>query len=319
MKNKKLSIVIITKNEESTIGACLKEADKINFIDKKIMLVDSNSTDRTLKIAQRYPIKIIKLIESNIYSPSAGRKVGLINSRGNYILFLDGDQIVNRKWLKKYLGLMDKDYFDLVDGDYIHVPHGKKARKFKEIFKKNPVGKQGSRFHGTFLIRNSEILKEENFDPFMRGEEERDFAYRLIKKGYRIYRSKEEMAAHFLKKQDIIEMNKKIKFMVGIGQIIKKHIFSRFYKEILKDFHMFFIMVISITILIYLFLLNFYLGIMFIYFSFAIMLFRHKLNIKELFSIQSTQNLLLPLKVIEGIFIAIFERKEFKYKILKLK
>ena len=260
MKNKKLSIVIITKNEESTINACLSEANKINFIDKEIILVDSNSTDKTLKIARGYPLKIIKIIESNVYSPSAGRNVGLINSKGNYILFLDGDQIVNLKWVEKYIGLIERGDFDLVDGDYIHVPPGERARNFKEILRKDPIGETGNKFHGTFLVRNSSILKKENFNPFMRGEEERDLAYRLIKKGYRVYRSKEEIAAHFLKKEDLSEAKEKIRFMVGIGQIIKRHLFSRFYKNILKDFNMFFIMVLSIIILIYLFSLNIYWG-----------------------------------------------------------
>jgi len=94
MKNKKLSIIIITKNEQDKIGVCLDEVLKINFINKEIILVDSNSTDKTRDIANKYPIKIINLIKSNIYSPSAGRKVGLSYAKGDFILFLDGDQVI---------------------------------------------------------------------------------------------------------------------------------------------------------------------------------------------------------------------------------
>ena len=313
MKRKKLSIIIITKNEESTIDACLREANKINFIEKEIILVDSNSTDKTIEIARKYPIKIIKIIKSNVYSPSAGRRIGLTNSKGDYILFLDGDQIVNREWIKKYIALIKLGCFDLVDGGYIHVPYGERVREFKAILNKNPIGKPGNKFHGTFLVRNSKTLKKENFNPFMRGEEERDLAYRLIKKGYKIYRSQEEIAAHFLKKEDTLEVKEKLKFMIGIGQIFKRHIFSRFYLNILKDFKWFFIVISIIILYFFILIFNKYLAFFFILFIFIILLAKNKFKINNILLI-IIKDLLMPVKVIEGIFLEIFEKRKFKYK-----
>ena len=50
----RISAVIITKNEEEIIRRCL---DSVAFCDE-VVLIDSQSTDRTREIAQRYTDKV---------------------------------------------------------------------------------------------------------------------------------------------------------------------------------------------------------------------------------------------------------------------
>jgi glycosyltransferase involved in cell wall biosynthesis len=52
----KISVSIITKNEESNIERCLKS---VKWADE-IIVVDSGSTDKTLEICQIYHCKIIE-------------------------------------------------------------------------------------------------------------------------------------------------------------------------------------------------------------------------------------------------------------------
>jgi glycosyltransferase involved in cell wall biosynthesis len=318
-KNKLLSIVVITKNEQDKIGLCLTQLEKINFISKEIILVDSNSTDKTREIAKKYPIKIINIIQSNIYSPAAGRNIGLINSKGDYVLFLDGDQVINLAWLKKYMQLMEEGRFDAVYGKYLHILPGKELKKFKKISEKNMIGNFSNNFPGTSLIRNSAILREENFNPFMRGEEERDLSFRLIKRGYRIYNSNEEMAAHFLKKTDIQEAKEHIKYGIGVGQLIKKYFFSRFLLDIIKSYTHFFGLIALIVFSILLFLFHLPKILFLIPLIFALIYFIIKRKNSRIYPMEIIQIFSMLIKVIEGVFIEIFEKKEFIYSLRRVK
>lgn len=51
-----LSVVILTKNEENNIRECL---DSVNGWANEIIVVDDESTDHTLEILKKYPVKIV--------------------------------------------------------------------------------------------------------------------------------------------------------------------------------------------------------------------------------------------------------------------
>ena len=57
----KISIIIKTFNEERHIERCIKSAlMSLKGLKGEVILVDSKSYDKTVKLAKKYPIKIIK-------------------------------------------------------------------------------------------------------------------------------------------------------------------------------------------------------------------------------------------------------------------
>ena len=52
-----VSIIIRSKNEEKWIEHCLTAVHAQEFSDFEVILVDNNSSDNTLNIANRFPIK----------------------------------------------------------------------------------------------------------------------------------------------------------------------------------------------------------------------------------------------------------------------
>ena len=83
-----ISIVILTKNEERDIDSCLKA---IQWSDD-IHILDSGSTDKTLELAIRYPVKIASHPFSSF---GKQRNFALDNLPFKYewILFLDADEV----------------------------------------------------------------------------------------------------------------------------------------------------------------------------------------------------------------------------------
>jgi len=85
-----LSVIILTKNEEGWIEGALKSA---LFADE-IVVIDSGSTDNTLKIARKYRAKIYS---SRAKSFSAWRNLGLRKAKGKWIFYLDADERIAPK------------------------------------------------------------------------------------------------------------------------------------------------------------------------------------------------------------------------------
>ncbi len=84
----KLSAVIITKNEESNIERCLKS---IKSLCTEIIIVDSDSTDRTLEICRQFGCKILT-IEWEGYGKT--KKFGVEQAANSWILSIDADEEV---------------------------------------------------------------------------------------------------------------------------------------------------------------------------------------------------------------------------------
>lgn len=87
MTNKKLSVIVIAKNEEDRIADCL---DSLSFCDE-IIVVDSGSEDRTKEIAKRMGAKVFDYMSDNF---SSLRNFGLEKANNEWILYVDADERV---------------------------------------------------------------------------------------------------------------------------------------------------------------------------------------------------------------------------------
>jgi len=85
MRKPSLSVIIITHNEEKNIAACLKS---VCWVDE-IILVDSNSKDQTVAIAQQFGAKVF---QKNFASYGHQKQYALEQATGEWILSLDADE-----------------------------------------------------------------------------------------------------------------------------------------------------------------------------------------------------------------------------------
>lgn len=93
-----LSVVVITKNEEDRLKACL---ESVKWADE-IIVVDNGSKDDTLKIAKAYTDKIFQVTLQDFASI---RNLAMEKTLGDWILFVDADERVLEP-LKKEIEVM---------------------------------------------------------------------------------------------------------------------------------------------------------------------------------------------------------------------
>ncbi len=82
-----LSVVIIAKNEEKRITACL---ESVKWADE-IIVLDNGSQDKTLEIVKEYTDKIFKFNEEDF---AKLRNKGMEQAKGEWVLYLDADERV---------------------------------------------------------------------------------------------------------------------------------------------------------------------------------------------------------------------------------
>jgi len=86
IEKQKLSVLIITLNEERYIKSLLEDID---FADE-IIVVDSYSSDKTVSIIQSIPN--VKLIQNQFIDYTSQRNFALDQAKNNWILFIDADE-----------------------------------------------------------------------------------------------------------------------------------------------------------------------------------------------------------------------------------
>ena len=87
----RLTIGLIVKNEEKTLDKCLSSLSPLlNAVPSELIITDTGSTDRTVEVAQKYTDHIIHFEWCDDFS--AARNTGLDAARGEWFLYLDGDE-----------------------------------------------------------------------------------------------------------------------------------------------------------------------------------------------------------------------------------
>ncbi|MFC1475185.1 glycosyltransferase family 2 protein [Candidatus Zixiibacteriota bacterium] len=98
----KLSVVIITKDEEKNISRTL---ESVTWADE-IVLVDSQSSDRTVEIAESFGVKI--------YSPpwrgyGPAKKEGVNRASHRWILSIDADEVVTTELKEEIKSILESE------------------------------------------------------------------------------------------------------------------------------------------------------------------------------------------------------------------
>ena len=107
----KVSVIIPAYNVEKYIGETLDSVLTQTYSDFEVVVVDDGSQDQTASIIKQYQTKYpkkIRLIQKENGGPSKARNVGIKASTGEYIAFIDADDLWLPGKLEKQVGYFEK-------------------------------------------------------------------------------------------------------------------------------------------------------------------------------------------------------------------
>lgn len=95
--NPLISIIVPVYNLESHLTNCLRSLASITYTNLEIIFVNDGSTDGSKEILEDYQQKSchsVEVINQSNKGVSKARNIGINNSKGKYIMFIDGDDYV---------------------------------------------------------------------------------------------------------------------------------------------------------------------------------------------------------------------------------
>ncbi|MGJ0298306.1 glycosyltransferase family 2 protein [Aliarcobacter cryaerophilus] len=185
----RISIIIIGKNSVKTLENCI-ESLRLSLVNSsfirehEIIYIDSNSTDTSVQIAKKNDLEVIEIIDGYT-TASLGRNLGKKYAKYENLVFIDSDMYLSIDWFnlsiehyEKYGAIIGERYEKLYRDDKV-IKEIPKFYDIKEIGIASNIG-------GFLMIKN-ELIKDINYTPIIKNEEEKDFYAKFYHKA-KIYR-----------------------------------------------------------------------------------------------------------------------------------
>lgn len=118
--NIKVSVIMPVYNAYDYLRVAIDGVLSQTLTDIELICVDDGSTDRSLDILQEYKERDarVRIITENNAGPSWARNKGLSRARGEYVIFLDADDIYEPELLERLYLLSERDNLDIAITEY---------------------------------------------------------------------------------------------------------------------------------------------------------------------------------------------------------
>ncbi len=226
----KLSIIIVNYNVKYFLEQCLCSVEKaIKNLKAEVFIIDNNSVDGSCSmLKKKFPhFYLIENKENTGFSRANNQGISI--SKGEYILLLNPDTVVEEDTFEKIINFMDKTPdagglgVKMIDGNGNFLPESKRALPtpevaFYKIFGLSNLFKNSKKFgkyhlsfldkekihsieilSGAFMMMRKKVLDEIGYldETFFMYGEDIDLSYRIIKHGYKNYYFPETTIIHY--------------------------------------------------------------------------------------------------------------------------
>ena len=112
-----ISVIVPVYNVEKYLEECLESIKRQTYTDIEVILVNDGSIDRSKEICERYCEKNsrFKLVNQENKGLSGARNRGMLESKGEFISFVDSDDVLKEDMLEQLMKQMTSEDIDIVE------------------------------------------------------------------------------------------------------------------------------------------------------------------------------------------------------------
>lgn len=196
----KVSVILPTYNCAHYLQESINSILSQSFKDLEVIIVDDGSSDNAAEVAAGYKSDgRVSYVWQNHSGLAAARNTGIARARGEYITFIDADDLFLTDRIARQVEVLDSNravdivytawryFYDNDTADSVSSPYAKLSGDILFFLKRNnfiPIV--------TAMIRRSS-MGEVLFDPGLKSHEDWDFWLRLSFQGKRFFCIDEEL------------------------------------------------------------------------------------------------------------------------------
>lgn len=214
-----LSVVIPVYNQAKTLGESIESVLNQTRKADEIIVVNDGSTDGSLELAKKYPVKVVNQVNKGLAS---ARNTGIMNSTSDYVLFLDSDDYLLPNCLERIEQVATETNADIVAPSFREFG----VRDREVILAEKPTLKDFAlnNMIGYFsAIKRSALLDVGGYSPKMiYGFEDWHIWFDLLTRGKKLVTIPEILVMYRANRQSMIHSAQAHRFEL-MGQIRKDH------------------------------------------------------------------------------------------------
>lgn len=217
-KRVKVSVIVPAYNAEKYIARCVESIISQSYHNLEIIIVDDGSMDDTTRICSAYvqEDERVALYCNSNHGVSFARNFGIEHATGDYIMFVDADDWIEKDCVEHFLDIVDRYKVSVVLCNYVAEPCSGKANVFRHFENKvidvqmalNPYSEYFQcAVWGKFLLRDLIVAQEENciqFDEAIRIGEDRLFWTQIVLRCKKIYALDEAMYHYYINDEGVM-------------------------------------------------------------------------------------------------------------------
>lgn len=227
MEDKLVSVVLVTRNRKEIVLKCLDSLYKMEYPNTEAIVVDNASEDGSAEaIEKKFPLAKVVRSSENL-GLAGGRNLGQAYARGDYILYLDSDTILDKRMIGELVRVLEthpeagiavpKMYY-YSDPEYIWFAGSTisllSSRTINRGVNEKDIGQYEEvceAAHGptAFLVTRAAVEKVKGHDEiYYMTYADADFAFRVKKAGLKTLYTPKAMLWHRLSMKENVETSR---------------------------------------------------------------------------------------------------------------
>jgi len=236
---KNISVIIPLKDRFDLLQRALKSINNQTLLPKEVIIIDDFSLSPLKLNFKKYNFKILLIRNKKNFGVSKSRNIGIKNSSGKYLSFIDTDDYWEKNKLSVEYNLLKNKRLDLTYCNHIRKSRIKyEIESSKEIFSRLINLWSHPNCSCLFFNRKS-FLKVGYFDEKLKGSEDHDLWFRICKKNLKIGRINKKLVRIEKYNDNQISRNFEIRknslneFFKKYKKVIPSNKFDKYKKELL--------------------------------------------------------------------------------------
>jgi GT2 family glycosyltransferase len=224
----RVSVIIKAFNEEKNICAALESSlAAVSEVGGEVILADSHSTDRTVELASRYPVRVIQLVNPEERCCGVGPQLGYQHSRGEYVYIMDGDMQMLKGFLRQALAFLAQHPEAAGVGGRL-VELNNESLEYRERGLRNAAHLSpgevdrldGGGLYRRLAVEEAGYLSDRNLHSY----EEFDLAVRLRSLGWKLWRIPVDSVTHYghdAPPYQLLKRRWRTRYTQGLGELVR--------------------------------------------------------------------------------------------------